>query len=215
MSTQVTDFSGNVVIGANYSLYTNSIRSNGSLLIGNPSNSTRNLMTDLTIGSKNPYDETALSKINIQSKRGGTINVGNSSNGGNVNIFASNYKIQIGGGIAGQRGDVNIGSNSNGYVNNVNLVTGSSNNTLNIGSSTSKINLLGNITANSTIITPTVLSYLSGLTGNVQQQINDQLSEFEFKSDITNYYTKVDSSNIFLGKVDASNIYLKISDTSE
>jgi len=40
------------------------------------------------------------------------------------------------------------------------------------------------------------------------------LSDFEYKSDMTNYYTKVDSSNIFLGKVDASNIYLKITDSS-
>jgi len=52
MGSQDTDFSGNVTINTGYSLYTNSIGSNGSLIIGNPSNSTRNLMSDLTIGTK-------------------------------------------------------------------------------------------------------------------------------------------------------------------
>ena len=143
------------------SLYTNNIDASGTLLIGNPYTSTTTSfpMTGIIIGSENPYSEnlyapsgTGLSSINILTKRGGTLQLGSSgiNSGGNIHISAGQYTITIGGGGGtGYAGIINIGANSNSgsnYYNTVNLCTGTSSNILNIGSSTSTINLLGTLT---------------------------------------------------------------------
>ncbi len=174
-------FSSNLTLTSPAVLFTNYIQTIGSLLLGNPSGSTTNLMTSLVIGSANPFTENSnnpssgISSINIQTKRGGTLTLGNSSvnNGGNINIYAGQYTISIGGGSSGASGILNLGASStSGYTLTTNLSTGTSSNILNIGSSSSTINLLGNITANSVSISPTLISYLSGLTGNIQSQLN-------------------------------------------
>jgi len=85
-------------------------------------------MTTLTIGSPNPYNENSLnptggiSVINIQTKRGGNINIGSASTNNNMSISlqAGQNAIQIGGGSA-TTGLINIGSNITGYTNTVNI----------------------------------------------------------------------------------------------
>ena len=177
------DVSGNSIFRNH--LYTNNLRAVGSLLIGNPSGATSNLLTGLTIGSANPFQEnfdnpsSGVSSITIQTKRGGTLTLGNGAlnNGGSIIICAGSQSITIGSGngnTGGVTGTINIGSTSTTNYNLItNLCTGTSSNVLNLGSATSTINLLGNITANSLVITPTLISYLSGLTGNIQTQLGN------------------------------------------
>ena len=176
----INTFTSNVILTSPAILFTNYIQTIGALLLGNPSGATTNLMTSLVIGSANPFTENSnnpssgISSIGIQTKRGGTLTLGNASanGGGNINIYTGQYTITIGGGVSTTNGIINIGNNSGGYYNTVNLCSGTSSNILNLGSATSTINLLGNITANSVSISPTLLSYLSGLTGNIQNQLN-------------------------------------------
>lgn len=187
------DVSGNSIFRKE--LYTNFLRTTGALLIGNPANATQNLLTSLTIGSASPFQENAdnpsggISNINIQTKRGGTLTLGNGSlnNGGSITISAGSQTITIGGGngtTGGVTGTINIGATSTANYNLItNLCTGTSANVLNLGSATSTINLLGNITANSLVITPTLISYLSGLTGNIQTQ----LANYQLISGMSSY----------------------------
>ena len=91
---------------------------------------------------------------------------------------------------------------------------------LNVSSS---LNLTGNLNVVNTTVTPTNLSYLSGLSQNIQEQINDStaylanymlisvaVAQFQPKSLMSNYLTTSTASSTYLSKTSASSTYQTI-----
>ena len=82
----------------------------------------------------------------------------------------------------------------------------------------SNLNLTGNLNVVNTTVTPTNLSYLSGLSQNIQEQINDStaylanymlisqaLQLFQTKSAMSNYLTTSTASSIYQTIANMSN----------
>lgn len=157
----LTTFNNNLTVSG--ILNTNLIQPIGTLLIGNSSSGPYNA-TSLTIGASSGFNDTSLSTININAKRNGNVNIGSSglNSASNINITAGQYTITIGGGSIGHSGILNLGSgNTTGYVITSNLATGSQNNILNIGSTTSILNVFGTLLCNSFLPTSTITASTS------------------------------------------------------
>ena len=154
-------------VNCSSSIYCNSLRGIGTMVLGNPLNSTTNLLNTLYIGSPNPFNENSLNpssgltSINIQAKRNGVVNIGSQSSNNNmdINLQSGQSKIQIGNGATGFTGIINIGSQTTGYTNTINIAnSGTIANILNLGSTVSNVNITGQLICNSFLPSTTIIS---------------------------------------------------------